>query len=116
VPTHLGDGDYLGICNAALMVRNGAPKPVVKDEEADVLAYPNPNRGQFNLKLSNFKMGKVRVEITDGRGKQVLTKETSISYFTEDISINLNSLAAGMYNVKVIGENEIKYTRIVIAR
>jgi hypothetical protein len=116
VNAHLVKGSYLGACNGSFVVRGGAPKPVIKEQEAAILAYPNPNAGRFNLKLSDFKAGKVKIEITDGRGKQVMTREAMVSFNIEDITLDLGSLAAGIYNIKVTGEKEVKVTRVVIAR
>jgi hypothetical protein len=116
VDAHLVKGSYLGACNGSYVVRQGASKPVITEEEASLIAYPNPNSGRFTLKLSDFKAGKVKIEITDGRGKQVMTREANVSFHIEDITLDLSKLAAGVYNIKVTGEKDIKVTRVVIAR
>jgi PA14 domain/Domain of unknown function (DUF5011)/Bacterial Ig domain/Secretion system C-terminal sorting domain len=116
VDAHLVKGSYLGACNGSYVVREGAPKPVIKDEEATIMVYPNPNAGRFNLKLSDFKAGKVKIEITDGRGKQVMTRDANVSFHIEEITLDLSKLAAGVYNIKVTGEKEVKVTRVIIAR
>ncbi|MDB5196841.1 MAG: hypothetical protein JWP88_1212 [Flaviaesturariibacter sp.] len=116
VAAHLEKGSTLGSCSiGAVTVREGAKKPSVV-ADASVLAYPNPSRGVVNLQLRNFAAGKVTVQVLDGNGKLVSTEGATISYATEDVSMNLSRLAAGVYNIKVISATGVLVTKVVLAK
>jgi large repetitive protein len=118
VATHLANGSTLGSCNNQTMMVTGQPKKAsqIKEEDASVAVYPNPAQRKFNLRLRDFKQGKVLIVITDANGKTVLTKEETVSYKTEDVTIDMSAFANGIYNVRVSGEKGVKNTRVVIAR
>jgi hypothetical protein len=118
VATHLANGSTLGSCNNQTMMVTGQPKKAnqIKEELASVAVYPNPAQRQFNLQLRDFKQGKVQIVITDANGKTVLTMEETVSYKTEDVSIDMSAFANGVYNIRVAGEKGVKNTRVVIAR
>jgi hypothetical protein len=115
VGMYLSKGAYLGTCINTEVTRTVVPNEIIK-AQASLMAYPNPSTGRFNLKLSGFQAGKVRVEVTDGMGKVVLVKQANISNSIEDISLDISTLAAGVYHVKAAGVNELKFTQILIAR
>jgi hypothetical protein len=119
VATHLANSSYLGSCvSGAYTVSTAVKKPAAEAEvkEAVIVTYPNPSRGQFNLRLSNFTMGKVTVQIMDATGKTVSTQQLTVNYKTEDLTINLQSLSSGVYHVKVMGEKETKLAKVVITK
>jgi hypothetical protein len=117
VATHLANGGYLGTCNLATVTRQeGTVKPAAEVKTATVLAYPNPSRGNVNLRLTNFAPGNVAVQVRDGNGKLVATQNAAIAYTTEDISLNLNNVAAGIYHIRIAGSGEALTTKVVIAR
>ncbi|MET2985870.1 T9SS type A sorting domain-containing protein [Aureibaculum conchae] len=63
--------------------------------------YPNPSDGKINLKLDAFNAEDVNVKLYDISGREVYssTYPTIDSYFNK--SINLHSLAKGVYFLKV---------------
>ena len=75
--------------------------------------YPNPNNGNFNINFNSQSNKNIDINVYDMRGRNVFTnnyKNTGI--FNENIQ--LNSLQAGVYLVKVQdGENQIT-KRIII--
>ncbi len=59
-------------------------------------AFPNPNKGEFTLKLQLFNADNVNVYITDLTGKQVFSsKKANITSLNENIS--LKNLSSGVY-------------------
>jgi hypothetical protein len=117
VPAHLANGSTLGACSLnSVTVAQGAKKAAVEVKTATLLTYPNPSRGVFNLQLRDFAQGKVRIQVIDGNGKTVATQEVSVSYTTEDVTMNLSNLAQGVYNLKVTGAKEMLMTKVVIVR
>jgi autotransporter-associated beta strand protein len=80
---------------------------------SSTLVYPNPATSLLNL---SFNMqGAERnalVKIIDITGKEVITTSTSISN-TKVTSIDISSLAQGMYFVKVITNNTIDVVKFI---
>jgi hypothetical protein len=116
VATHLANGSYLGSCTGnSYMVRTGA-RQVSEIKEPIVMAYPNPSRGLFNLSLRDFAKGKVIIQVIDGNGKIVALQHAIIGYDLEDLTLHLTSLSSGVYNVKVMGEKQTLFTKVVITK
>jgi len=69
--------------------------------------YPNPTNGDFTIELNN---GLVKtVEILDMTGRMVYTNTTT----SDKINCNLNSLAKGIYYVRVQSNNTVEIAKIV---
>jgi hypothetical protein len=60
--------------------------------------YPNPNNGEFNLKLTDFELGEYQMEIYDITGKLVTAKQLIVNSDEALIQINQESqMDKGMY-------------------
>jgi len=69
--------------------------------------YPNPTNGDFTIELNN---GTVKtIEILDMTGRMVYTNTTT----SDKINCNLNSLAKGIYYVRVQSNNTVEIAKIV---
>jgi glucose/arabinose dehydrogenase len=66
--------------------------------------YPNPNNGTFTLGIVTRNELKLKMEIADVLGKVVSKKEISLSAGSNSISLK-NTLAKGVYQLKLQGEN-----------
>jgi len=64
--------------------------------------YPNPSNGQIQLRLDASNTEKVQVKIYDLSGRQVFTSVYSDLETKFNKQLNLNSLAKGVYFLKVI--------------
>lgn len=80
-----------------------------------VTVYPNPvNKTNLNVRFSNFKSGKYIIQISEAEGKALLQQEVKISG-SQTQTLNVSSLASGMYSIKVMSEKgENIYTDNVI--
>lgn len=114
VATHLANGSYLGACTNNAITRTS--KPATEATARILMAYPNPSHGNFNLQLKGFSTGKVTVQVMNSLGKTVLVKEVSVSYAIQDESLDLKGVAAGIYQVRVVGADGVATTAVVIAR
>jgi hypothetical protein len=115
VATHLANGSYLGACTIApATTRTGATRPAVTTEPAAVSAYPNPSRNVVNLRLSNFAPGRVRIEVADANGRLLTTRESSVSYSTEDLSLVLTNLPAGVYHLRIVSGATRLTTKVML--
>jgi hypothetical protein len=69
--------------------------------------YPNPTAGEFAIEFGNSN--NKTVEVTDISGRVIL----STSSASEQVNININNLASGVYYVKVQSENASKVVKVV---
>jgi len=75
----------------------------------DVILYPNPNKGSFNINLSASKNEIYNVEIYNSLG-QLIYKSTISN---EQSTINIEGNSAGLYYVKLKGEGSSKTFKFV---
>lgn len=88
----------------------GIPKSTVKNVNENLIVYPNPNKGSFNVQLKNNEAIK-EVKIYDLRGSNVYTEFIQ----SNEIQIQTNNLNAGLYFVYVVTENQkVYHTKIII--
>jgi hypothetical protein len=79
----------------------------IKNEEAEVEIYPNPNQGSFKISVVNEKL--YSIELTDMEGKLVYKSKGTSNTATE-----INGLSKGLYVVRVIGEHTITIRKIIV--
>lgn len=72
--------------------------------------YPNPSNGLLNININNY-VGQLQIKVYDINGREVFS-QNSIDFNTIS-SINLESLSAGMYILKLQGEN-LNYSEKII--
>ena len=69
--------------------------------------YPNPNTGIFTIELVNGL--EKSIQVTDLTGRIVLENITNADVF----NVNINTLANGVYYVKVISNNTTEVLKVV---
>ena len=81
---------------------------------ARFIAFPNPAHDITNLRITSPTTGTVKIFVYDINGKQVLVSEVEK---TDDVvykSLNISSLAPGMYTVQiVIGSKKTMVTKFI---
>lgn len=80
------------------------------DNNNNINVYPNPSTGSINIRINSF-IGKANVEVLDLNGRVVYSLNNTD--FNNEKSIDLNHLQAGVYVVKVSGD-ELNYTKKII--
>jgi PKD repeat protein len=70
----------------------------------NVMVYPNPNNGQFNVDFQLDLRDNVTVKIVNLNGQTVYSNNIG-NTSAENLSIDLSELAAGVYTLKVEGVN-----------
>ena len=78
----------------------------------DFKIFPNPNNGNFNITGSLKVTSEVSILITDMQGRVILKDSENGTILNK--SINLNSVANGIYLVKISSESGSKTEKIVI--
>lgn len=86
------------------------------DPNANSLIYPNPNNGQFKLKLSSIKEANVELQVYNVLGEVVYID----SFFPtqSDNSIDLHFCSSGIYFYELLAENKklIGRGKIIISK
>jgi hypothetical protein len=72
--------------------------------------YPNPTNGLVNININNY-VGELQIKVYDLNGRQVYNQ--NLSNFNTANTINLESLATGIYVLKLQGEN-LNYSEKII--
>jgi Pyruvate/2-oxoacid:ferredoxin oxidoreductase gamma subunit len=80
------------------------------ENNKNVSIYPNPVKDVLNVNVKDFS-GDVSVKVIDINGREVFTQK--ISNVNNSNAINLSSLAAGIYVLKLQGEN-LNYSEKII--
>ncbi|MFY9309992.1 MAG: GEVED domain-containing protein [Bacteroidia bacterium] len=80
----------------------------------NVVIYPNPTAGVFNIAVNGGKFNEVAISVIDLQGKVVYSvadKNTASDYSKQ---INLEGLAKGIYYVKLSTELGVKVQKLII--
>ncbi|MDD3003669.1 reprolysin-like metallopeptidase [Flavobacterium sp.] len=89
------------------------PLDVVKNEFSDVMVYPNPNNGSFNVQFKNTSTDKVDVKIYDMSGRLIFDKNY-INQVDFNENIQLNSVQSGVYLMSIFDGEKNLVKRIII--
>ncbi len=87
----------------------------VKEESVSVAIYPNPARAaiQLTYTLPNANVPQSTVRIINSEGKIVLSSQLGNVQGSNKATLDISSLAAGVYYVQVITGKNVKNTRFV---
>ena len=83
---------------------------------AEVLVYPNPSSGQFNVRLNGFKSSKATVVISDITGQVVVQKVIELTGNEQNIAFSIPNRSQGVYILKVTTEEGTKTLKILIEK
>ena len=75
-----------------------------------VIVYPNPAKDKLNMEYTTEKAGKVQIQVVDSKGAVVLNNNIAVAAGRNINSINISSIAQGVYVLKCIdadGNNTI---------
>ena len=104
----LGEAVTETYSNASNSLTQGFQQPdltITKVEEANALVninvFPNPSAHQVNVELTSTAASKMQLELFDINGKQVHSQQADVSAGKQKLSMNISSLAAGQYILKV---------------
>ena len=75
-----------------------------RDRDLDnraVFLYPNPNNGQFNLRINSTRFNVLGMRVFNSAGQLVSTKQWSGLVFARVMPVDLTNLPAGVYMVRL---------------
>jgi hypothetical protein len=80
-------------------------------QENEIMLYPNPNNGQFTIKLGNLEeRGTLQVHDLTGR----LVYQTLLTPRSEIFDVNLENSAKGMYILTITGTQQRRVQRFTV--
>lgn len=79
-------------------------------ELQNIVLYPNPSKGIFNIALGNIQP--TAIDVYDLTGKIILSKK-DIKISNVEASLNLSNAATGIYFVKITADNQSIVKRII---
>lgn len=84
------------------------------ENDFEVQIFPNPNQGDFNLKIKNTSQEKFQIEILNLNGKELFSLSENIPEGDFLAPINLNTLPQGVYYLKIKNSSKLMIKRLVI--
>ena len=79
-----------------------------------IIVFPNPAHGMIYTKITSSVTGTVHLSIYDMNGRLVLSDQSVKSIAVFEGSLNISSLASGMYMIQVnIGDRKILVTKFI---
>jgi hypothetical protein len=76
--------------------------------------YPNPGNGEFNLQVISSTAGKYTVTVTSLTGKLVYDAEIKCKIGSNNLSIVLDNVSSGAYNLSLSKGNQVVTKQLVI--
>ena len=81
----------------------------------DVLVFPNPSDGVFEIKLSNSNVAS-QILLFDLSGKLIERRTVTAEQATKSIVMDKSFLASGIYLLKIITKDETVTKKLIIRR
>lgn len=75
-----------------------------------VEVFPNPTRGLLNVKLTVDNGGKFKLELTEITGRILMSENLSAASGVNDLTLDLSSLAKGVYFMSVYNQERLLKT------
>jgi hypothetical protein len=106
VATQLKNGSMLSVCSSI--------SPAESTGDNTVTIFPNPNKGSFNVMLTDLNSTWCEVRVFDYNGITIDSKSVSITESTESIPFELSTSLKGLYYIRVSSSDGIKMYKLLI--
>ena len=84
------------------------------DENTNVVLFPNPNTGTFDIALNGYEGQQVNIQIVSALGQTVYNNTVNVNATGFTQNVNLNNAAAGMYYVNILTDKGVMNYQVVI--
>jgi hypothetical protein len=113
---HLNHGDQPGQCPTSQSITQAAPLEMTEAllGVSKLQVYPNPSFGQFTLQLNNLKAAKAQILLMDQNGRTIEQRSIQLINGQQNVIYNTRKFASGMYMVKVVSEDGVQTSKVVI--
>ncbi|MET0392605.1 MAG: choice-of-anchor J domain-containing protein [Chitinophagaceae bacterium] len=81
------------------------PERIILLRDNAVILFPNPNNGQFNIRINSTLYNRLTMRVYTGNGALVRTQQFSGLVFGRVVPIDLRSMPSGSYMVQFSYEN-----------
>jgi hypothetical protein len=112
---HLSHGDLLGNC-VSQPITQTAPLEMTEAllGVTKLQVTPNPSIGQFTLRLNNLRASKAQILLLDQNGRTIEQRSIQLINGQQNVIYNTRKFASGMYIVKVVSEDGVQTSKVVI--
>jgi len=86
----------------------------VKGNMTDLKIYPNPSSGNFALSFSDVGSRNVKIELYNGLGEIIYSRDHFTSTGINTIDIDLTGFASGIYLVKMISKENSGFIKLIV--
>lgn len=117
VKAYLENGDYLGPCSSTELSQAAPPSVQPQDvivTDVKFAVFPNPNDGQFKVRLITTKAVKAEVLILDAKGSLVERRLVQLTGTGQTLSFTLKNKKNGTYVVKVVSGGGVQTTKLAV--
>ncbi|CAN5244419.1 hypothetical protein BH23BAC1_BH23BAC1_13180 [soil metagenome] len=114
--TYTVTGSGVDLCNETASITIFVSNPTAVEEELwekQLIVYPNPGNGPFNVFMSNDLVGPVEVLIFNSLGEEVHSSSGFKSTYNFEHTFDLSNLSNGMYISRFSVGNKIIKKRII---
>jgi hypothetical protein len=80
----------------------------------DAVAYPNPASSELNVKFNAASEGNYSIRMVDIAGRAVMTSNGSAVAGSNQVSLNISQLSAGIYMLNLENGNDRSVMRVVV--
>jgi PKD repeat protein len=87
-----------------------------KDESAELFVYPNPVKGNFDIRIDGLTDPKARVFVYDITGKVINNVELQREKDSPGIRVKIEQAAAGVYTMKVETDGKVLTRKIIVEK
>ena len=94
--------------------QNGAVASVDELSLAEVKLFPNPSKGDVTVSINAVDANNTTIEVSNLLGQVVFTTNNELVAGNNDIKLDLSSLEAGQYVVRISNENTSTTTSVQI--
>ncbi|HKO78344.1 MAG TPA: M12 family metallo-peptidase [Flavobacterium sp.] len=111
----VGEGDIGIINSASIQICSNTYTTLATSsfEINDFVLYPNPNKGDFNIRFSSSNTTDIQVSVTDMLGRKIYQKAfENIGDFNQNIQ--LKNAAAGTYIITVVDGDRKGISKIIV--
>jgi subtilisin-like proprotein convertase family protein len=111
----VGEGDTGIINSASIQICSNSYTTLATSsfEINDFVLYPNPNKGDFNIRFSSSNTTDIQVSVTDMLGRKIYQKAfENIGDFNQNIQ--LKNAAAGTYIITVVDGDRKGISKIIV--
>lgn len=96
------------------------PERIILLRDNAVILFPNPNNGQFNIRINSILYNRLALRVYTSAGQLVHTQQFSGLVFNRVVPINLTHLPSGTYMVQFVYDGGVRTSektfKVVVGR